>query len=450
MIRGSVLHVALLVLASACGGGIQAADDGGGAGDSSSDASGSGSSSGGSGPHGQASRTASSWSGGAESPDGGTGSNCDGGSTEKPIAIAAGFDQACALLSGGVECWGRNEFGQIGNGVTTTSLVPVAVPNLTGVTAIATGEATTCALLSNGAVECWGDNTDGELGLGTHTGPDTCDTIPCSTTPVVMTGLSPATAIGPHSWYGCFLLSGGTVECAGKNVSGQLGNGSLTGPDMCSDGACSATPVAVSGLEGVTAIAAGPASTHSCALLSGGTVECWGTNGFGELGNGSQGTNSATPVAVSSLTGALSITVGYRYTCAAMASGTATCWGNNEYGQLGNGTTGGDIGSPMPVPVSNLDHVTRIGAGVGHTCALISDGTVECWGLNLSGQLGNGTNTNSSIPTKVSNLSNVTGLAVGEYFNCALIADGTVECWGGGYLGNGTMNSSSTPVRVCL
>jgi alpha-tubulin suppressor-like RCC1 family protein len=134
---------------------------------------------------------------------------------------------------------------------------------------------------------------------------------------------------------------------------------------------------------------------HACALLADGTVECWGTAREGELGNGSN-TYSLTPVPVSGLTGVTSLGAGELHTCAILAGGMAACWGDNQGGGLGNGTTGNV--SATPVPVSGLPSAVAITAGLDFTCALLADGRVACWGLNGSGQLGDGTLTDSSTP----------------------------------------------------
>ena len=323
--------------------------------------------------------------------------------SHNPGGGADGF--SCALLSGGtVECWGFNNFGQLGNGtMTSSSSTPVAVSGLNGVTAIATGFNSACALLSGGAVECWGDNTYGELGNGTTTS---------SSTPVAVSGLSGATAVAlgyPH--YACALLSGGTVECWGGDDDRAIDGGTSTGPETCAGAPCATKPVAVSGLNDVTAIAIGSgydlgSYSYACALLSGGTVECWGGNSHGELGSGTT-TASSTPVAVSGLSGATAVATGYDGNCAVLSGGTVECWGDNTYGQLGNGTSTGPQmcnGNPcsmMPVAVSGLSGATAVATGNTYNCALLSGGTVECWGNNGDGQLGNGTTTNSSTPVAV-------------------------------------------------
>ena len=181
-------------------------------------------------------------------------------------------------------------------------------------------------------------------------------------------------AVGPSA---CARLTGGTVECWGPN-----------------DGL---RPSAVANLSGATAIAVGEGTvagialsareSFACALLTGGTVECWGDNEVGELGNRTL-TNSATPVQVANLSDATAIAAGGAFACALLTGGTVECWGNNEVGELGNGTL---INSATPVQVSNLSGATAISVGDGSACALLTGGTVECWGDNGDGELGNGT-----------------------------------------------------------
>ena len=261
-----------------------------------------------------------------------------------------------------------------------------------------------------------------------------------SSTQVAVSGLSGVTAIAAGEVHTCALLSDGTVKCWGNNAKSQLGDGSTINRT---------TPVAVSGLSGATAIAAG--SSHSCALLSGGTVKCWGDNTTGELGNGST-TSSSTPVAVSGLSGATAIASGggglAQDTCALLSNGTVKCWGQNNVGQLGNGS---NTNSSTPVAVTGLSGATAIAVGDQHTCALLSDGTAKCWGYGAWGQLGNGSTTGSFTPVAVTGLSGATAVAAGFFHSCALLSNGTVQCWGynsNGQLGDGTTTNRLTPVAV--
>jgi alpha-tubulin suppressor-like RCC1 family protein len=233
-----------------------------------------------------------------------------------------------------------------------------------------------------------------------------------------------------------------TVAAWGSNGTGELGNGTTTGSPI---------PVEVSGLSGVTAIAAG--IEHSLALRTDGTVWEWGANFFSEPEDPTL--FSSTPVQVSGLTNVTAIAGGGQHSLALRADGTVWAWGFGEWGQLGNGTT---TSSSTPVQVSGLSDVTAIAAGDLHSLALRADGTVWAWGYNYSGQLGNGTTTHSSMPVQVSGLSGVTAIASsaeGDH-SLALLTDGTVRAWGDntwGQLGNGTTTwptptPTPTPVQV--
>jgi alpha-tubulin suppressor-like RCC1 family protein len=352
-------------------------------------------------------------------------------------AISTGSGYICVLsVSGGVECWGENSSGQLGNGSQTNSGSPVFVSGLTtGVSAIAAGATAACALTSAGAVECWGDNTYGELGNGTTTS---------STTPVSVSGLSSGvTAIAAGASFACALKSTGAVVCWGQNVVGNLGNGNTTN---------SSTPVAVVGLaSGVTAITTG--AVHACAIAAGGSVMCWGYNFDGQLGNGTATIYSSTPVAVTGLSGAaLAVLAGGYHTCATTNGGLVECWGFNADGQLGNGTTA-NSNIPVTVPFSGGGaNPVVLSAGGFHTCAINSAGYAACWGDNANGQLGNGSTTNSSTPVAVSGpLNQFVTIAAGDLFSCGLAAAGTTVCWGAnsdGQLGNGTTADSAIPVQV--
>jgi alpha-tubulin suppressor-like RCC1 family protein len=348
------------------------------------------------------------------------------------VAIAAGGYHTCALtVGGGVKCWGWNYYGQLGDGTTTSRTTPVDVGGLTsGVVAIAAGRWHTCALTTGGGVKCWGLNDSGQLGDGTTTD---------RTTPVDVSGLgSGVSAIAAGDWHTCALTAGGGVKCWGQNSSGQLGDGTTTSRT---------TPVDVSGLgSGVSAIAAG--GSRTCALTAGGGVKCWGSNGLGQLGDGTT-TSRNMPVDVSGLgSGVRAIAAGVDHTCALTASGGIKCWGNNTYGQLGIGKFGY---RPIPADVSGLGSgVSAIAAGDLHTCALTAGG-VKCWGANRGGQLGNGMWTDSATSVDVSGLgSGVRAIAAGDLHTCALRAGG-VKCWGrnsSGQLGDGTTTSRTTPVDV--
>jgi alpha-tubulin suppressor-like RCC1 family protein len=247
-------------------------------------------------------------------------------------------------------------------------------------------------------------------------------------------------SIATGNGHTCVLMAGGGVKCWGDNFYGQLGDGSRIRQ---------LRPVDVSGLTGgVTALQAG--NNHTCALMAGGGVKCWGYNSAGQLGDGTKNDGYA-PVDVGDLSsGVTALAAGDRHTCALTASGGVKCWGLNLWGQLGDGTT---VEHLTPVDVLTLTSgVTAVAAGSLYNCALMTAGGVKCWGDNTHGQLGIGTTQLRLSPVEVSGLSGgVTALAAGEHHTCALMEGGGVKCWGLndlGQLGDGTSETRLTPVDV--
>jgi alpha-tubulin suppressor-like RCC1 family protein len=270
--------------------------------------------------------------------------------------IAGGGLHSLALRADGtVWAWGFGEWGQLGNGTTTSSSTPVQVSGLSDVTAIAAGADHSLALRTDGTVWAWGYNYEGQLGNGTTTH---------SSVPVQVSGLTGVTAIAAGSAEGdhsLALRSDGSVWAWGGNARGQLGTGTTTN---------SSTPVQVNGLSEVTAIAAG--TLHSLALRADGTMRAWGFNYFGQLGNGTT-TDSTIPVQVSGLSGVATIGAGHAYSFAVLTDGTLRAWGDNTSGQLGDGTTTtypNPTPYPTPVQVIGLSGVTAIAAGNSHSLAL--------------------------------------------------------------------------------
>src|SRR5579859_3586889 len=344
------------------------------------------------------------------------------------VTVAAGSYHTCALTNGGgVKCWGDNQEGELGNGATgTNSATPTNVVGLAnGVIAISANKSHTCALTSGGGVKCWGSNSDGQLGDGT-----TVD----RNTPVDVSGLSSGVVkIVTGGEFSCALTSGGGVKCWGWNAFGQLGDGTKSQHT---------TPVDVVGLaSGITAAAAG--ELQACVTTSGGGVKCWGAvYDFS--------TPYLTPIDIPGLaTGVTGLAPGYDHTCV-LASGGVKCWGDNSQGQLGNGTTANSTTAVNLI--GSFGTVIGIAAGTFHTCLLTTTGNVYCWGNDDSGQVGNGTPLYRTSPVDVNNLSaNIHSVATGAFHTCALTNSGGVQCWGAnfdGQLGDGTMKQRSAPVAV--
>ena len=251
-----------------------------------------------------------------------------------------------------------------------------------------------------------------------------------------------AVSVSSGVGFSCAVVTDGSVRCWGANDYGQLGDGS---------GIFSDVPVTVSNANGLTAVAAG--DTHACARTASGTVLCWGANDHGQLGNGST-TNSTIPVAVEGLTGAIAITAGSAFSCALFADGTVQCWGSNLYGELGIGGTNSVDKSTFAVLVKGITNATQISAGGSHSCAVLSDGSIQCWGFNVDGEIGNispGWVAAALEPIAVVNLTDALLVSAGGWHTCALVAGHYVKCWGaGGYgqLGNHTQSSGYQPVDV--
>ncbi len=349
--------------------------------------------------------------------------------------------------------------GQLGDGTTTPSSVPVAIVDtgagttLSGVTQISAGAAHACAVLVDGTARCWGFNGSGQLGDSTTAN----SSVPVIVTTSAGTALSGVIQISAGGFYTCAVLNDGTARCWGSNGDGQLGNDSA---------ASSSVPVIVTtsagtALSGIIHISAGV--TKTCALLADTTARCWGRNTEGRLGDGTT-TPSSLPVTVvdtgvgTTLSGITQVFAGYEHACAVVADTTARCWGNNGAGRLGDGTT---TNRSVPVTVTTgagtaLSGITQISLDFQHSCAMLVDTTARCWGNNAAGQLGDGTTTNRSVPVAVTTsagtaLSGITQISAANFHTCAVLVDTTARCWGNngsGRLGDGTTTQSPIPVTV--
>lgn len=352
--------------------------------------------------------------------------------------IDAGSTHACGLTSGGQGwCWGRNAAGQLGDSTAASTLVPVAVYHPAGVTfaQISAGGQHTCALdASGGAAWCWGYNADGRLGDGTTNLP---------LMPVAVQGGLSFTSISAGGQHTCALDSGGQAYCWGYNFYGQIGNNSS---------AFASSPTAVQQPSGVTFAAIQAGDKHTCALDGAGQAYCWGYGGDGAVGNNSV-LGSRVPVAVQQPSGVTfaSIATEYNHACGVDSGGQAYCWGLNGNGQLGDSTV---VNRTVPVAVlqSGLTFAS-VTTGLNLTCARNSSGQAYCWGSNQYGQLGNGTTTSSRIPVAVSQPSGVTFplVTAGSSQACGLDTGGQTWCWGRnnfGQLGDNSSTNRNAPVAT--
>jgi alpha-tubulin suppressor-like RCC1 family protein len=349
----------------------------------------------------------------------------------KQVSLGPISGTTCALLeTGGVRCWGDPEALGDGSSVGRLSPPTTDIPGLSGVSAISVGSTHACALLSSGSVRCWGENAYGQLGDGSTTSAPT-------PTAEVLTG---ATALAAGGFHTCAVLNSTKVRCWGQNIYGTLGDGTMV--DRATPGSD------IGDLDGVVSISAG--FHHTCVVLNSGSARCWGGNSSGALGDGTNADRASPGPDIPGLNPVNTIRAGEAHTCAHLGSGGGRCWGHNGYGQLGDGTktSRNTIGSD----ITGISGLVTIVPGAHHTCARLSSGGTRCWGANQYGQLGNGSTTEFLRPpdADIPNLGRVVDIDAG-WHSCALLDSGQLRCWGpnaGGALGDGTMMDRLSPSAV--
>jgi alpha-tubulin suppressor-like RCC1 family protein len=379
--------------------------------------------------------------------------------TAAPRLIAAGAYHTCAITStGGVRCWGRNNYGQLGDGTTADRYYPSIVPSLTNIVEISAGSFHTCALDALARVTCWGRNNHGQLGDGTTTDRRSPVAVIDVAGNPIFTGMGVGLAAGGN--HTCAAWNNGSAVskralCWGDNTYGQLGDGSNTSSSR-------AVQVGVATSRIPRAIAAG--LNHSCWLQDQGEASCWGRNNWGQLGDGTT-TDRNLPVGVLQGNNAIlrTLAAGYGHSLAIQSGADQLHrgWGYNFAGALGDGTTDN---SSMPLPGQSPSDVYLVidGGGYptiapetssneGHTCATTSSGGVRCWGRNNFGQVGNGTTIDSLAYSVVPGVSSADDVTTGGFHSCALSDSCTLTCWGRnnfGQLGDGTTVDATSPVTV--
>ncbi|MGY8670817.1 MAG: RCC1 domain-containing protein, partial [Candidatus Poseidoniales archaeon] len=355
------------------------------------------------------------------------------------MSISSTKDHVCInQKSGGIHCWGDGLGGKLATNADTDQSTPqststsVSYNVLRDIYSVATATEHNCALTNSREVYCWGEADDGRLG---HS----------STTDSKIPVLAPfpnhrnVEMIATHESHNCAITDDGSVYCWGNNTDGQIGIGYKS--------SYFGNPTKSNLQDGSMAVAISVGDSFSCAVLSNGSVTCWGGNDLGQLGDGTN-TNSTAPGSMVQLSqDAVTVSSGQSHSCAILQDGKVACWGNNDYGQLGDGTLI-DKNSPAIAQLPSSKSAVMIDVGISHTCAIMNDGTLYCWGLNANHQLADGTNAFKSIPVQSSlpNGMSATLVTAGEGHTCILTNESTIYCIGAN--SEGQIGDSTTASRT--
>jgi hypothetical protein len=327
------------------------------------------------------------------------------------------------LQDGTLRCWGLNSHGQIGTDAAPVVYEPSVVAGVTAAVSVSCGGNHTCARLQDGTVRCWGANADGELGNNTNVN---------SSIPVAVAGISTATAVSAGARHTCAVLTDGTTRCWGRNYFGQLGNGTTVD---------SPVPVSVTTAASAKEIVCGYG--HTCALLQNGGVQCWGLGDGGQLGSSGSTTANPNPLTPFLFSSPKAVAIGAerKASTALFEDGTAAYWGAN-----------GSLSQRTPYTMWKQNDGTALTSASDHTCVCLADGSLQCWGYNSFLQIASGPpNDIYQFPTAVSGLGPVQSASTGLYHSCALLQNGSVQCWGYnfyGQLGQSGIASSGAPLTV--
>ena len=362
------------------------------------------------------------------------------------VSVAAGGAHTCGLSgTGAAYCWDRGESGQLGAVATSTCpidgtafpchRVPLAVGGNLAFARIVGGGAHTCALTGDGSAYCWGNNAAGQLGDNSTEN---------RTAPAAVATAQKFVGIAAGANHTCGVTSGGSAFCWGSNDRGQLGDGTVVNRSQ---------PTTVTGGLNFGLITAGGFRIgHTCGLTNTGVAFCWGDNERGQLGGGNSDVAAhPTPNMVVGGLSFTSLSAGLgRHTCGITTSGAGYCWGENAFGALGNGTF---ANSPSPSAVAGGLVFAQIAAGgfIGHTCARTTGGAAYCWGENEIGQVGDGSLIDRTSPSAVAGGLTFTSLSSGFRHTCGRSSSAALYCWGSGaagQLGTNSLSNATVPSKV--
>jgi alpha-tubulin suppressor-like RCC1 family protein len=342
--------------------------------------------------------------------------------------VTAGLNHTCGLTADGAAyCWGEGVVGQLGADQNAPRSRPQPVVGGLLFTTLSAGDSHTCGITSSGDAYCWGYNYIGQLGNGS---------VENSFVPTRVAGGLAMAAISAGSLHTCAITTSGQAYCWGSDLEGILGTGQ-PGPDSCAFSRCALTPQAVAGGFTFTAIAAG--FTESCGVITSGEAYCWGSNTYGQLGDATRLTRTV-PTPVYGGTLFASLTIGWRHACGRTPTGGTFCWGRNNFGQVA--APNGLLEQLTPTAIlSFAGAVTTLSAGFIHSCRTVETGATECWGDNTYGQLGDGTTTRAYSPVPSAAGLSLQQIASGGNHTCGMTRTNELYCWGynvAGQLGNGT------------